>query len=351
MFKKNLFLILSFLSAFFLSQQNQKPVDLKVKGDFTHQWTKTVFPKLWAGFEREVVRTFDSKNQNMAISYVQHQSKKSKTVLTIYIYPKKEINNQILRDEFLSYVVAINKNSQSPVEMKPLFGSISNDKLTVHYIYSLFKNSVVEADFFKGIRPVDKNSLVSIYESSGWTFKIRISSDDMTNDELINLKQKTENYFSVLDVAAIKTLPVNDAPNVLLSPIVKRDSMISKATIAAAEGKIEWLKKNSDIKDILTGFNDMQIESEVYATEKMYEFYNTNRSKWEITPETQKYFDDMTLIFENKQVKNYIYDKYMGVINYPEGEIHKKSYLQFKTDHKISKELEEIHFQLFYNLE
>ncbi|WP_435523054.1 hypothetical protein [Chryseobacterium indoltheticum] len=49
---------------------------------------------------REVVRTFDSKNQNMAISYVQKQSKKSKTVLTIYIYPKNEINNQTLRDEF-----------------------------------------------------------------------------------------------------------------------------------------------------------------------------------------------------------------------------------------------------------
>lgn len=351
MFRKNLFFLLCFISVIVPSQQNQKPVDLKIKEDFTHQWTKTVFPKLWAGFEREVVRTFDSKNQNMAISYVQKHSKKSKTVLTVYIYPKSEINNQTLRDEFLSYLVAINKNSQSYVEMKPLFGQLSNDKLNVHYIYSLFKNSIVEADFFKGIRPVEKNSLLSIYESGGWTFKIRISSDEMTNEQLTGLKQKTENYFNVLDIAAIKTLPVNDTPDVLLSPVVKRDSMMTKATIAAAEAKIGWLKNNSDIKDIMVGFNDMKIQSEVYATEKMLEFYKTNKNNWEMTPETQKYFDDIILISDNKKIKNYIYDKYMGVIDYPEGETHKKSYFQFKTDHKISKELDEIYFKLFYNLD
>ena len=50
MFKKNLFFVFCFVSSFFLSQQNQKPVDLKVKEDFTHQWTKTVFPKLWGWF-------------------------------------------------------------------------------------------------------------------------------------------------------------------------------------------------------------------------------------------------------------------------------------------------------------
>lgn len=351
MFRKNLFFLLCFISVIVFAQQNQKPVDLKIKEDFIHQWTKTVFPKLWAGFQRETVRSYDSKNKNIGISYVQKLSKKNKTVLTIYIYPKSEINNQSLRDEFLSYLVAINKNSQSYVEMKPLFGKLSNDKLNVHYIYSLFKNSMVEADFFNGVRPVEKNSLLAIYESGGWTFKIRISSDEMTNEQLTDLKQKTENYFSVLDIAATKTLPTNDSPDVLLSPVVKRDSMMAKATIAATEAKIEWLKNNSDIKDIMTGFNDMKIESEIYATEKMLQFFKTNNNNWKMTPETQKYFDDMILISDNKQIKNYIYNKHMGVIDYPEGEIHKKSYAQFKTDHKISKELDEIYFKLFYNLD
>jgi len=351
MFRKNLFFSFCFISVIIFSQQNQKPVDLKVKEDFTHQWTKTVFPKLWAGFKRETVRSYDSKNKNMGISYVQKQSKKNKTVLTIYIYPKNEINNQTLRDEFLSYWVAINRNSQTHVEMKPLFGKISNDKLNVHYIYSLFKNSMVEADFFNGVRPVEKNSLLAIYESGGWTFKIRISSDEMSNEQLMDLKQKTENYFSVLDIAATKTLPVNDSPDILLSPVVKRDSMMTKATLVAAEAKIDWLKNNSDIKDIMTGFNDMQIESEVYATEKMLEFYKANKNNWEQTSETKKYFEDLIVISDNKLTKHYIYDKNMGVIDYPEGETYKTSYAEFKKNHKISDELDIIYFKLFYNLE
>lgn len=351
MYRKFPLFIFFLISFAVFSQQNHKPVDLKIQEDFTHQATKAIFPKLWGGFQREVVRTFDSKNENMAISYVQQHSKRNKTVLTIYIYPKKKVRNQILRDEFLSYLVAINKNSESPVDMKPLFGSLSNDKLNVHYIYSLFKNSMVEADFFKGIRPVEKNSLLAIYECGGWTCKIRISSDSMTNEQLIDLKQKTENYFGVSNIAAVKTLPINDAPDIELKPIVKRDSMMTKATIVAAEAKIEWIKNNSDIKDVLTGFNDMQIESEAYATEKMLEFYKMHKNDWETTPDTQKYFADLTLISENKQIKNYIYDKYLGVINYTEGETYKRNYFQFKNANKISEELHEILYQIFYNLD
>jgi len=173
----------------------------------------------------------------------------------------------------------------------------------------------------------------------------------MSNEQLLDLKQKTENYFSVLDIAATKTLPVNESPDILLSPIVKRDSMMTKAILAAAGAKIEWLKNNSDTKEIKTGFHDMQIESEVYATEKMLDFYKTNKNKWEATAETKKYFDDLMVISDNKLMTIYIYDKNMGVIDYPEGEAYKTSYAKFKTDHKISKELDEILYKLFYNLD
>jgi len=83
MFRKNLFFLFCFISVIVFSQQNQKPIDLKIKEDFTHQWTKTVFPKLWAGFQRETVRSYDSKNKNVGISYVQQKSKKEKNSFNI----------------------------------------------------------------------------------------------------------------------------------------------------------------------------------------------------------------------------------------------------------------------------
>ncbi|MDF2551583.1 MAG: hypothetical protein K0R77_858 [Chryseobacterium sp.] len=351
MFRKNLLFFFCFLSAIFFSQKTQKAVDLKVTDDYTHQWTKTVFPSLWSGFTRVTVRSYDSKNKNMGISYVQQKSKKNKTVLSIYIYPQNEIDNHLLRDEFLSYEYALNHNSSPGVDLKPSFGELSNEKTKVNYVYSIFSNSLEQPDFFKGVKYVDKQSLLAIYECGGWRFKIRVTSDDMTKDQLGELKQKVETYFDVLNVAAITPLPINDAPDIVLSPVIQRDSMMINATIVAAQSKIEWLKKNSDIKEISTGFNDMKIDSEVYAIEKMVEFYKLHKNDWKMTSETEKYFNEMTTIVDNNKTKDHIYEKFHSVIDYPEGESRKESYVQFKIDKDISENTNENFYKIFYKLE
>ncbi|MBO6185270.1 MAG: hypothetical protein J6O88_11395 [Chryseobacterium sp.] len=351
MFRKNICFLFCLISAIAFPQKNQKPVDLKVKEDFTHQPTKTVFPKLWTGFQRETVRSHDSKNQNIGVSYVQQKSKKEKTVLTLYVYPLHEIDNHLLRDEFLSYEEALTQNSDAYVHLKPSFGELSDEKLKVNYIYSIFSNSMGKPDFFEGVKYINKQSLLAIYECGGWKFKIRVTSDYMTKEQLEELKQKVENYFGILNVATIKPLPIDNAPNIVLSPVVKRDSMMMKATVAAAQSKIEWLKKNSDRKEISTGFNDMKIDSEVYATEKMVEFYKLHKSDWKMTPETEKYFNEMTRIVDNKRIEDHIYEKSLTIINYPEGESRKDNYIQFKIDKDISENTNEIFYKIFYNLD
>ncbi|SMP05974.1 hypothetical protein [Chryseobacterium profundimaris] len=350
MIYRSLLIIIYLFSLPFFSQTNQSK-DLHVSGDYTHLWTKTVFPSLWAGFQRQDVRSYDSKNQNVGISYIQQLSKKKKTVLTIYIYPQKEIDNHNLRDQFLSYDYALNQNSGSAVELKPLFGSLSNDLLKVNYIYSVFSNSMGKADFFSGVKYTDKQSLLAIYECGGWNVKIRVTSDDMTKDQLLELKQKTEAYFNILTIAAIKLFPYKNEPDIVLSPAVQRDSMMTKAMIAAAKSKIEWSKNNLDKKEILTGFNDMKIDSEVYATEKMVEFYKLHKNDWPIQPETEKYFNEMIRIVENKKTKDHIYEKFHYIVDYPEGESQKANYIQFKIDHDISEDTNEYFYKIFYTLE
>lgn len=344
-------MVLFFISAFLFSQQKTKGGSLKVAGDYTHQLTKTVFPELWSGFQRREVYSYDSKNQNIGVSYIQQKSKKSKTVLSIYIYPQKEIDNHLLRDEFLSYEQALSQNSDSHVNLKPLFGKLSNERLKVSYIYSIFSNSFGQPDFFKGVKYVDKQSLLAIYECGGWRFKIRVTSDDMTKEQLDELRQKAEIYFGVLDVAAIKPLPINNAPDIILSPVVQRDSMMTRAIIVAAESKIEWLKKNSDMKELSTGFNDLNIDSEVYAIEKMFEYYKLHKTDWKMTSETEKYFNEMTTIVDHKRIKDHIYEKFHSVIDYPEGESRKESYVQFKIDKDISENTNENFYKIFYKLE
>lgn len=351
LFKKKLLLVFLLLSAILFSQQRKSPTDLKVKGDFTHPSTSVVFPALWSGFQRESVYSYDLQNNHLAIGYVQQKDKKNRTAITLYIYPKKSIDNQILRDSFSAYEYALNQNSNKGTDLKPSFGSISNDQVKIHYIYSIFDHSMGSPDFFRGTKYTAKQSLLSIYECGGWSFKIRVSSDDMTKDQLAELKDKIENYFELLSIATKRPLPIEKTPDIILSPVVKRDSMMMNSTIAAAQSKIEWLGKNLEKRELLTGFNDMKIESEVYAIEKMLEFYKTHEKDWPMHDDTKKYFTEMLRIADNDRIKDHIYDKYNGLINYEEGFSKKDDYIQFKIDKDISENTNELFYKIFYRLE
>jgi hypothetical protein len=60
----------------------------------------------------------------------------------------------------------------------------------------------------------------------------------MTKDQLAELKDKIENYFELL-ILLKRPLPIEKMPDIILSPVVKRDSMMMNSTIAAAKSKIE----------------------------------------------------------------------------------------------------------------
>ncbi len=349
--KKILLVIFAFYSTLFLAQKRNEPVNLQIKGDYTHLPTSAVFPVLWSGFQREEIVSYDLQNKHIVVSYVQKHRKKSKTVLTFYIYPKKLVDNQLLRDEFSIYETVLNQNSNKSVDLKPMFGNISNDKVKVNYIYSIFDHSMGERDFFKGVKYTDKKSLLSIYECGGWGFKIRGSSDEMTHDQLSELKNKAETYFGVLDIAAKKTLPVSHTPDIILSPVIKRDSMMTNAVLASVYAKTKWLGENADKKELLTGFNDMNIESEVYAIDKMIEFYKTHETKWPMHEDTKKYFGEIIRLADNGKIKDYLYDKYKRLIRYDEGEANKEEYLQFKTEKNITENTNEILYKIYYQIE
>lgn len=351
LFEKKLFITLSLLFITVFSQQRKKPIDLAIKGDFTHAATSVVFPTLWSGFQRVEISSYDLQNKHISVSYVQQKDKKTKTTLTLYLYPGRSIDNQILRDQFSSYEYALNQNSNKGTHLPPSFGSLTNDQVKVNYIYSIFDHSMGELNFFKGVKYTEKKSLLSIYECGGWNFKIRVSSDDMTKEQLAELKDKTENYFGVLSIASKRPLPIDKTPDIILSPLVKRDSMMIQATITAAQSKINWLGKNMEKKELLTGFNDMNIESEVYAIEKMLDFYKAHEKDWPLHHNTKKYFDEMLRIADNGRIKDHIYYKYNGVINYDEGAAKKDDYIQFRIDKNISEDTSELFYKIHYRLE
>lgn len=352
LFKKHLFALFSiflFTSAF--AQQRKKPIKLPIKEDFVHSSTSVIFPILWSGFQREAIYSYDLQYKHIGVNYIQQKDKKAKTSISIYMSPKSAIDNQMMRDSFSSYDYLFHQNSDKGIDLKPSFGNISNDSVKVNYIYSLFDRPLGTLDFFKGLKYTDKSSLLSIYECGGWSFRVLVNSDDMTKDQLAELKNKVENYFGILDIASKRPLPIQKVPNIILSAVTKRDSMMTNAVLAAAHAKIEWLGKNLEKKELLTGFNDMKIESEVYAIEKMVEFYKIHEKDWPMHEDTKKYFSEMVRIVDDGRIKDHIYYKYDGLINYEEGATRKDDYIQFKIDKDISENTNEMFYKIFYRLE
>lgn len=352
LFKKYLFTLFSiFLFTTAFAQSRKKPTILPIKEDFVHSSTAVIFPTLWSGFQRESIYSYDMQDKHIGVNYVQKKDKKTKTTITLYLSPRNAIDNQMMRDSFSSYDYIFHQISDKGIDLKPSFGNLSNDRVKVNYIYSIFDRPMGTLDFFKGVKYTDKNTLLSIYECGGWSFRSLITSDDMTKDQLIELKDKIENYFGILEIASKKMFPIDHVPDIILSPVVKRDSMMANAVLTAAHAKIEWLGKNLEKKELLTGFNDMKIESEVYAIEKMVEFYKVHEKDWPMHEDTKKYLSEMARIADYGRIKEHIYYKYDGRIDYEEGAARKDDYIQFKIDKDISENTNEIFYKIFYRLE
>lgn len=70
------------------SQKRQQPLELKVKGDYKHEATQTLFPELWSGFHRESITSYDAAETNVGVSYIQKTSKKIKLFSQFIFIPK-----------------------------------------------------------------------------------------------------------------------------------------------------------------------------------------------------------------------------------------------------------------------
>ncbi len=81
---------------------------------------------------------------------------------------------------------------------------------------------------------------------------------------------------------------------------------MTQAVSEAAKAKITWLAEHLEEREILTGFNDMKMDSELYATEEMIRYYKAHENKWTVHRDTKKYFDEMIRIAENGKLKDHI---------------------------------------------
>lgn len=343
---KLFFLLSIFVSSFFLSQVRKQPLEIKSKTDFTHSSTKSVFPETLLGYKRKLLVSYDEKNYNIGSSYELKEGKKT-SIISVYLYPA-EVSNENLREQYASFTVAIDRNSQNKPVLKPEMIQLKSENAIVNGIMTVFPYQTLLPDFFKGVKTQDHQSLLSVYDAGKWNIKFRVTSEFEDSDRLRVIERSLVDYFKPIAIAEAFSLKNSGTPDIVISKTAQRDSLMLKSTIAEAEAKKNWLGENKTEAELMLGLSDFEMDSHVFALKEKLNFYKENKGKLEETEPTRKYFESLELIFDNGFMEDYIFKKSFGVVKYPEGESRRAVYNEFIQKHEIPEEVDELLFKIYF---
>ncbi|MBW8361821.1 MAG: hypothetical protein K0M56_06480 [Kaistella sp.] len=322
-----------------------EPVEIQSSTDYIHQKTKVVFPKTLHGFKRSRVVVYDQNRSNVGSSYKMKIDKKLTTV-SVYLYPA-EVSNDNLRDQFLAFNIAVNRNATNEQALKPELVKINSGTVILNGIITVFDYNLIVPDFMKGQKEQSNKSLFSLYDCGKWNIKIRITSENQNQEKLLQLEKLFLASFNPTKIAEDHRITGRKRPNIIISKTAQSDSLLLKSTIAEANAKIDWLDKNKSAAELSTGLSDFEMESQEFAIAEKIKFYKENKDKLSGSPETTAYFEDLQKIIDNGHLKDLIWTLTGGVVDFPEGAARKHRYDEFVKQNNIARKVEEIMYRVY----
>lgn len=313
-----LFLLIS-ISSF--SQLRTSPKKLKYKDVFFHSETKTEFPKNIDEFNLIDAYSFDKKDENIGVTY-----EKQNTKINIYLYPDKIGNEGRLRNEFLTVYNVIFNNDIDVKNLKLL--NYKGADYTCNGVRGISKNSNNE------------NSLLTIFECGTWMFKIRITSSELDNKNLIDLETKIINKIDPSRLTGLKLFKLKGS--ITFTNAAIKDSTMLVSTMAYTFKKFEWLIKNLDEREKYSGFQDLYIDMHKEALKQfvLYEYKHKYSSK----EETKEYLKNLNKIIDSPFLNEFLMEQYKMILIIPDSVI-----LNFEEYHKWKAE-HNFNFELKFNL-
>ncbi len=310
-----------FISNCGYSQLRNTPKKLKFKDEFIHSETKTEFPKNIDDYNLIDAYSFDKKDENIGVTYEKENSK-----ISIYIYPNNVGNEGRLRNEFLSvYSVIFNKDND-----------VKNLKI-IHHVGEKFTCN--------GIRGISKdsnnqNSLLTIFECGTWMYKIRITSNELENQNLIDLEEKIVTKIEPSRLTGLKLFNLQGA--ISFSKESVKDSTMLVSTMAYTYKKFEWLIKNLKEEEKYSGFQDLYIDMHKDALKQFVLF--EHKHKYSSKVETKEYLKNLNKIIDSPFLNEFLMEQYNMILIVPEDII-----LDYEKYHKWKKE-NNFNFELNLNL-
>lgn len=298
------FIVLLFATLIGITANSQdliKPKLIKSKGNYTHKYSKTNFPKLIDGkYEQKEIYAFDRKKKNIGVTY-ENREKDQKTNFTIYIYPAGNGSEGRLRNEYLASMQSV--------------ANLTNNGLGATQFPVKFKGLNFNCNGFKATFETNNKeySQLSLYECGIWFFKLRLTTEIKDSVQISDIETKILSRINPSRLTGLKTL--NPKADVYFAKAVFQDSILLGSAMGSAYKKIEWALENVSEKERASGFPDLYLEMHIEALKEFTAFekkYNFNKSEF-----TKNYLEELNSIIEAGFLDEFVFEQFSMIMISP----------------------------------
>lgn len=285
-------------------QDRASPKKIRVKGDYIHSFTNSIFQEQFETYRRQGVYSFNKENSNIGVVY-EGQSGDIKTTISIYIYPANEASESRLRHEFLKSLQEI-ANSTSDG-----FGAIQFPvRYEGEYVCNGFKavNNQKQSEY---------NNL-TLYECGTWFLKIRLTTNELDSLQVAKIEKKIIEKYSPSDLTKLK--PLDTKSTVYFAKAAFADSLLMGSVMGSAFKKLEWANKNIKENEKASGFPDIYLEMQVESIKELLEFKKKHESM-KVGTASKKYLDEVTLLINSGFLAEFIMKQFNMILIVPDKQI------------------------------
>lgn len=290
-------LILLLLSLFTINLGTSSPIyqtsELDVDGDYVHNSTQMVFPKIIAEFNRTNITSFDESTTNIGVSY---ETKNAN--ITLYIYPAEVAHADRLMQEFYKSLQSIATVSGKEVEAT---------QYPFEYSHKGYTFVGLGAEI--GKNDISKKSLLTVFECGKWFLKYRITSNQSDFSALKLLRDTLIKYFSPVDI--VQRYPLKQKADIIFAPAILKDSLMMYSVMKSAFKHSAWVLHNVDSLQRCSGFPGLYLGEYTASLQAMVEGYK-NRNKFGGPRDTHfiEYIATLSRIIDNGYLNEFVMDQH-----------------------------------------
>lgn len=313
-------------------QQRAIPKKLKIKGEYTHAPSMTVFENQLFELKLQSVYSFDKNDLNIGATY-ENQIGDQKTTVSIYIYPAFDGYEGRLRNEYFDSM-----QSMADVRKKGLYATQSQ----VKYIGDKYV-----CNGCKAVTKSDHNSFtqLTLFECGTWFFKLRITSNQLDTADISRLEKRITTHFDPSKLTSLKTL--NPKADLYMSKTAFVDSIMLGSAMGSAYKKIEWAIENIAENERASGFPDIYLDMHIESLKEFVKFEkDKNFSKGE---STKKYLDELNTIINSGFLAEFIMEQFGMMLVVPKNRIlNFEGFDKWKASNSITIDLNEKFYVLSF---